>query len=163
MAWRRRTINDLSGGVDEASPESRAKFITSKLKAYKPLDVDIIMALNVLHHLNYDKGVLNAMFKHASTVVLEMPAKDLSAIDSVAQSYRFGKPTVASSHRDGRCIVVYSKAKPVALPGKFAYHPRQSAIKRRMLRMTQLALHWALICAFGVPVKIKRYLWMRLK
>ncbi|MCK4815995.1 methyltransferase domain-containing protein, partial [bacterium] len=114
--------------------DSQAKFVVSGLKDFNPPVTDIIMALNVLHHLNYDSSVISKIFRHARTVVLEMPAKDLPGVDIVACAHHFRKPVVAGSHRDGRCIAIYSKAKPVVLPRKFAYHPRREALKWWLIR-----------------------------
>jgi len=109
---------------------SRVQLVTADLKAYNPPDVDILLALNVLHHLDYDNRTLKAIFNHAGTVALELPVKDLDIVDAFARAYFFGKPTIASSHREDRCIVIYSKARPVVLLSKYAYHPRREALKK---------------------------------
>lgn len=138
--------------------KSQAKFITSKLKDFKPPDTDIVMALNVLHHINYDIGIINNMFKCAGMVVLEMPAKDLPIIEAVARYYRFPSPIIANSHRVGRCIVICSRAKPVVLPKRFVYHPRRTAFTKWLFHIAS-----KFIPKIDLTRKIKRFVWMRLK
>ena len=134
---------------------SKAKFVCSELKNFPPMDTDIILALNTLHHLDYDKGVLEKMFKCAGMVVFEMPVKDLSKVENIATYHQFGQPVIASSHRQDRCIVIYSKAKPVVLPRRFVYHPRWAAFKKwldHMVRRYVPKKH------FGIARRIKRWL-----
>lgn len=139
---------------------SKVQFLTSDLRTYDPPDTDIIMALNILHHLNYDIGILNTIFQRASMVVIELPAKDLPIVDAIAHRHRFGNPAISSSHREDRCIVIYSQFKPVVLPRKYVYHPHRAALNKWLL-------HTALWCVppflRGKVVQIKRYVWMKLK
>jgi SAM-dependent methyltransferase len=109
---------------------SNILFRPADLLNYVPPDSDIILALNVLHHLNYDRQVLNNMFNHGSTIVIECPVKDKMIIDIIADKYQFREPIVSNSHREDRCILIYSKNKIINVPGKFAYHPRREAIKK---------------------------------
>ena len=132
---------------------SRAKFVTSELKNFKPIQTDIIMALNVLHHLNYDSAVIMRMFKSAGMVVIEMPDKDLPKVDLIARSQKFGAPVIASSHREGRCIVIYSKLQPVTLLNKYHYHPKRTAFKKWLFQMAKKILPQK---GLGITRKIKR-------
>jgi len=160
-----RTVLNLAGSIG-FTRGSHVKFVNKVLKDFDPPDTDIIMALNVLHHLKNDEGVVSRMFGAARTVVLELPTGDLPAIDAVARTYRFGKPVIASSHRIDRFIAIYSKLKPVSIPRKFTYHPRRTAFLKWFYRNT---LHKALVIASKVIPhtriiqSVKRYLWMRLK
>lgn len=115
---------------------SKVHFVIAELKGYKPIPADIIMALNTLHHLNYDAGVLKGMFKNASEVILELPARDLIAVDKVAKLYGFGYPVSCNSHREGRVIAVYShlERQPVVLK-KYVYHRRYEALKWWAIRI----------------------------
>jgi len=108
--------------------DSQAKFVVSGLKDFNPPGADIIMALNVLHHLNYDSDVISKMFSHANTVVLEMPGKDLSLVSDIATQCGFGVE-IASSHREGRCIAIYSRFQPISIPRIYQYHPKREAFK----------------------------------
>jgi len=109
---------------------SKVHFVVAELKDYKPIPADIIMALNVLHHLNHDAGILKRIFKNARTVVLELPELDLVKVDSIAKLYGFGYPVISNSHRQGRVIAVYShlENQPVVLK-KYVYHRRYEALK----------------------------------
>ena len=138
--------------------KSQVKFKAIELKNYHPPDTDIVMALNVLHHLNYDGGVVDAMFKCAGMVILEMPAKDLPVIEVVARSHRFPKPVIASSHREDRCIVIYSKMKPAVLPKRFVYHPRRAALLKWLFHTAS-----KFIPKTAFVRRIKRFVWVRLK
>lgn len=123
------TVIDIATSIG-ITKYSRVRFAISTLKDYRQGEVDIILALNVLHHLDYDADVLGKMFSSARTVALEMPAKDSAVVDKIAHCHQFPEPAVASSHRDGRCIVVYTKAKPVVVPRKFTYSPRRAAFEK---------------------------------
>jgi len=130
---------------------SQVHFAVAELKHYQPREVDILFALNTLHHLNYDRETLKRIFKSARTVVIELPELDLITVDSVAKLYGFGYPVCAGSHREGRVIAIYShlEKQPVVLK-KYKYHRRREAFK------------WWLICSASkyLPFQgLKRRIW----
>ena len=119
---------------------SQVHFEVAELKGYKPIPADIIMALNTMHHLNYDAEVLSGMLKNANEVILELPICNLITVDKVARLYGFGYPVSCNSHREGRVIAVYSHLaiQPVVLK-KYVYHRRCEAVKWWLIRT---AAHW---------------------
>ena len=133
---------------------SKAHFVVAELKDYQPGKVDIIMALNTLHHLKNDTDVLKRIFRNAREVVLELPEYDLLLMDMVAKLFGFGYPVVSSSHRQGRVIAVYShlEKQPVVLK-KYTYHPKREAAR------------WWLISNASrcFPLWIKKYLRRRIR
>lgn len=112
---------------------SKVHFVVAELKKHTPPYADIAMALNTLHHLDYDKGLLNLIFQRSNKVILEMPANDKSKVDDVALAYGFNL-YVAGSHREGRCILVYNREEKIAIENKYRYHPRREAIKWWFIR-----------------------------
>ena len=134
---------------------SRVHFEVAELKKYQPEKVDIILALNTLHHLNYDAETLKRIFKKARTVVLELPVLDIITVGHIAKLYGFGYPVISNSHRQGRVIAVYShiKKQPVVLK-KYVYHRRYEALKWWAIRMASRYF----------PFKgLKRRIWRLLK
>jgi len=108
---------------------SKVHFVVADLKRYWPKQTDIIMALNTLHHIGYDRRVLQRIFSLASTVILELPAKDLWIVAPAADKYHYW-PTLMGSHREGRCIVVYNRDwHPLDVPARYEYHPKREAFK----------------------------------
>ena len=108
---------------------SKVHFVISDLYKYRPKESDIIMALNTLHHIGYDRKVLLRIFGFASTVILELPARDLWIVAQVARKYHYW-PTLMGSHREGRCIVIYNREwRPLEVARKYEYHPKSEAFK----------------------------------
>ena len=112
---------------------SKVHFVVAELKKYTPPYADIAMALNTLHHLDYDEGLLNLIFQRSNKVILEMPAKDKGKIDNFALAYGFNL-YVVGSHREGRCIIVYNREEKIIISSKYKYHPRREAIKWWFIR-----------------------------
>lgn len=131
---------------------SKAHFVIADLKKYWPRETDIIMALNTLHHLDYDRNVLLRMFGLANTVVLEMPEKDLSSVIEIANRCGLGIE-VASSHREGRCIAIYSRFEPIKIPAKYVYHPRRERVRWWLIRTA----------AKCYPLRAMFHLWRKLR
>ena len=131
---------------------SMVRFIITEIKAFWPNDSDIIMALNTLHHLNYDRRVLIRIFNSAATVIFEMPAKDLPKVDELAVKYSFLK-TIISSHREGRCIAIYNRNWQPKIPSRYIYHHRYESVKWWLI-------HKATRC---YPLSLMYHLWRKLR
>ena len=139
---------------------SGARFSTAQLRDFKPYDTDIILALNVLHHLKYDNSVLMSMFECAGTIVIEMPVNDAHIVEAVAQHKGFTAPVVSSSHREDRIIAIYSKEKQATVPDKFVYRPRRAAFVKRLYQIAR-----KFIPGNNIPgvKRLKHYIWLRLR
>lgn len=107
---------------------SRARFIISDIREFEIPNTDIILALNMLHHLNYDVNAINSMFLQARLLVFEIFAKDLPRIDIIAQRCGSGKPALLNSHREDRCIAIYGFSAPVVIPKIFTYHRHRAML-----------------------------------
>lgn len=131
---------------------SKVHFVIADLTKYWPHQADIIMALNILHHLNYNRKVLLRIFNLAGTVVIEMPAKDLNTVNPVAQKYQF-ETTVIGSHREGRCIAIYSRNWKPVVPERYEYHLKRAQLKWWAINMASKYL----------PFKgLKRRVWKKI-
>lgn len=131
---------------------SKVHLVVADLKRYWPPETDIIMALNTLHHIGYDRKVMLRIFGLANTVVIEMPRKDIPLVTDVAARYSFGLE-IANSHREGRCIAIYSRYAPVIIPKHYEYHPKREAFKWWLIRFASRRL----------PFKgLKRKVWRRI-
>jgi SAM-dependent methyltransferase len=149
-----RSVLDMATSIG-ITKKSKACFINIELTKFKPPETNIIMALNVLHHLGYDENVLARMFRAAGTIVLEMPFIDYARVDTIARINDFITPVIVSSHREDRCIVVYSKHKPIVVPKEYIYRPRRFAISKAMKRGLKKIIPGWLI---NIGRKIKRKL-----
>lgn len=136
---------------------SRVEFLTMDLQNYQPPITDIIMALNVLHHLNNTFKVVNSLFKSANMVVTEIPAKDLRLLALVADGNKYNVRVVVNSHREDRCIVIFSRNQKLSVPDKYLYKPHRARINKR-LRYALIRL--AHIFTFG-HVGILRRIYLR--
>jgi len=150
-----QTVLDMAASI-AITKHSKAKFVCSELKNFEPPDNDITLALNIFHHLDYDKDVLSQLFKSTRMVVFEMPAKDLPRVNELAMGYHF-EPIVASSHRQDRVIAIYTtwEEKLVILPRKFEYHPRREAFKKWAFHLIRKFLPRK---GLGIARRIKRWL-----
>jgi len=121
------------------SRNSRVEFVTMALGDYCPPRSDIILALNVLHHVNNDPDIIGNLFKSAIIAVAEIPEDDIGIVNEAGEDNDYHLRLLASSHREGRCIAIYSKQDGITIPAKYEYKHKTMASKKLLHFIARLA------------------------
>lgn len=152
---------DVSPGITSLASSigmtknSKVLFETAELKNYSPPNSDIIMALNVLHHTGNNHHILKNIFRHAQTAIFEIPIDDIKVITKVANGYNHGAEIIINSHREDRCIVIYSNHQELSVPKQYKYQGKHSSKK-----LKYLVIHLIRMITFG-RVGLLRKIYLR--
>lgn len=115
---------------------SKAYFYCSSLADFKPnCTYDIVLALNVLHHIKDINQALEDIFRIGKLIVFETPTSQRDSILHCAKQYGFGLTDRANSHRIGREILVFANPQvstitTYRLPVRYRYNYRFAYLKK---------------------------------
>ncbi|MFC1917414.1 class I SAM-dependent methyltransferase [Chloroflexota bacterium] len=115
--------------------KSKARFLQGNLATLKAdRTYDIVLALNMLHHVkDIDQGLKN-IFKTGHQVVFEIPVTQEEIVSQAALSFGFLLKARANSHREDREILIFAHPEansptPV-VPSAYQYNYRQEYTKK---------------------------------
>lgn len=153
------SVINLAASIAMAK-NSRVDFMTMALEDYEPPVTDIILALNILHHINNNPQITKRLFQSANIVIAEIPITDLLILGSAAEENRYTARVLSSSHREDRCIVIYSRNQRLVVPDKYIYKPHRSRINKK-IKYTLIRI--ARFCTFGHVGLLRRIYLKRLR
>jgi len=140
--------------------KSRAHFRLGNINDFEAHCVyDVVLVLNVLHHIkNVDHALVN-MFRSGKLIVFETPTSQKSIISAYAKQFGFVPAGRANSHREGREISLFSWASTFSarqIPTKFQYNYKAARL-RKLPREVVASLVWELEPYFPFGWLMRRY------
>lgn len=86
---------------------SKVLFILKDIVEYKPNYIyDIVLVLNILHHIPDIEKALGNIFKSGKTIIFEIPVEQEKIILKYASNYNFKLTSQMNSHRECREIII---------------------------------------------------------
>jgi hypothetical protein len=92
--------------------KSRARFYQGDIASFEADHVyDIVLTLNMLHHVRDIDRALNNIFSAGRQIVLEIPVTQEEVITRHAGQFAFDLMGKANSHREDREIIIFANPK----------------------------------------------------
>lgn len=116
--------------------KSRVLFCRGDLNDFETGCVyDIVMALNVLHHIKNIDHALKNIFRSSKLAVFEVTVSQKEIISEYARQFGFDLVGRANSHREGREIIMFTDAKDGILtfpkiPAEYRYNYKIARLKK---------------------------------
>lgn len=125
--------------------KSRARFYHGDLVSLKTDHVyDIVLALNMLHHVKDIDQALQNLFKASKMGIFEISLNQEDIIAQYAKQFDFHFMAKANSHRVDREIIIFANPQadvlPPKVPNAYQYNYRVEYRKKLIRRTIELAL-----------------------
>ena len=124
--------------------KSRARFYQGDIVSLKTDHVyDIVLTLNMLHHVKDIDQALQNLFNAGKQIVLEIPVTQEEIITRYAKQFAFDFMGKANSHREDREIIIFANPQanlqPLRVPSAYQYNYRTEYAKKSLRSAITLA------------------------